>query len=245
MDSDRLPGKVLKNLGKNTSSLQLIVQRIKIFKLNYKIIIITSKKKSNDVIAKLAKQLGVYCYRGSENNVLKRLYFSVKKFSENSIIQLTGDNPFIDIDLIKYFIKYYNTKYPKIDFLTNNNLFDKTYTSPLGMKLSIIKKSSLKKVYKLAIKKDAKEHPTLFFYREGKKMFKIKNLLVPSKWRIKSNPRLTLDTMKDLIFIKKIFKKLNFKKNFKMIDLKEILSSNIKLLDINKSIEQKLPKNLD
>jgi spore coat polysaccharide biosynthesis protein SpsF len=242
MNSERLYGKVLRNLGSNYNSLKLIIERIKINKLNYKIIIVTSKKKTNNAIVKFAKNIGVLCYRGSEKNVLQRLYFAVKNLSQNSIIQLTGDNPLIDIDLIKFLIEYYKKNYPKIDFVTNNNLFNKTCSSPLGMKASIIKKDSLKKAYKLAKKRDAKEHPSLFFYREGKKKFKIKNLRMPDKWIIKSNPRLTIDTAEDLIFIKSIFKKLNYKINFKFNQIKKIMSKNPKLMNINKHIIQKTPK---
>jgi spore coat polysaccharide biosynthesis protein SpsF len=244
MNSKRLYGKVLKNIGDKYNSLRLIVERIRLHKLNYKIIIVTSKKKENDEIKKLADKLGVLCYRGSEENVLQRLCRSVKNYSENSIIQLTGDNPLIDFDLVKYLVKFYKKYYPNIDFLTNNNLFNKTCSSPLGMKASIIKKSSLLQIEYLANKKDLKEHPTLFFYREGKEKFIIKNLKIPKKWRLESNPRLTIDTNEDLIFIRNIFKKLNFKNNFKIRDIKTILSKYPRLLSINKSILQKIPKNL-
>jgi spore coat polysaccharide biosynthesis protein SpsF len=244
MDSSRLYGKVLKNLGNNYSSLKLIINRLKIFKLNKKIIVVTSEKESNDSIKKLCDKLGVSCFRGSESNVLERLYLGTKSFTENSIIQLTADNPLIDIALIKFMISYYIKNYPRIDFLTNNNLFEKTFSSPLGMKLSIIKKKSLESVYKLVKKtkkRDLKEYPTLFFYREGKKKFVNINIIVPPKWRIPGDPRLTLDTKQDLRLIRKIFKKLKFKENFGITEIKKILLDNPKLIKINKSVKQKLP----
>jgi len=140
MQSDRLPGKVLMDLGCNICSLELIISRLRASKMNHKIIIATSKLKINNPIEKLAKKLKVECFRGSEENVLERLYLSTINKKENSIIQLTGDNPFIDIDLLQYLKKKYLKIFPKIDFLTNNNLFDKKKSSPLGMKASIIKK---------------------------------------------------------------------------------------------------------
>ena len=65
---------------------------------------------------------------------------------------------------------------------------------------------------------------------------------MPNKWVFKDNPRFTLDTKKDLIFIKKIFKLLRYKVNFKAKDLKKILINNKNILKINKSIKQKIPK---
>lgn len=244
MQSNRLPGKVLMDLGCNICSLELIIFRLRASKMNYKIIIATSKLKINNPIEKLAKKLKVECFRGSEENVLERLYLSTINKKENSIIQLTGDNPFIDIDLLQYLKKKYLKIFPKIDFLTNNNLFDKKKSSPLGMKASIIKKSSLKKIYLLANKKDLKEHPTLYFYREGKKKFNIKNIYVPQKWRFDKEPRLTLDTKKDLLLLKKIFKELKYEKKFNTSFIKKILLKNPSLININRSIKQKKPKYL-
>ena len=112
------------------------------------------------------------------------------------------------------------------------------------MKASIIKKKSLEIIYKLAKKKDTLEHPTLFFYREGKNRFKIKNLSMPNKWVFNNNPRLTLDTKKDLILIKKILRLLKYKINFEAKDIKKVLFKNKDILKINSSIEQKTPKKL-
>ena len=244
MLSKRLPGKVLTNLGNEESSLSLILKRLKLFNLNYDTIVITSKKKANDAIQNLSKKLDVKCFRGSEENVLKRLYLSTASHKADTIIQLTADNPFVDMGLMKYMIKKYIKLYPDIDFLTNNNLFSKTSSSPLGLNISIIKKSSLKKIYLKAKLKDLKEHPTLYFYREGRYLFKIKNIKVPLRWRIKCQPRLTLDTKKDLQLIRKLFLLLKYKNDFSFSDLKKIFKKYPTLLNINKDIKQKIPKRL-
>ena len=84
MQSDRLPGKVLMDLGCNICSLELIISRLRASKMNHKIIIATSKLKINNPIEKLAKKLKVECFRGSEENVLERLYLSTINKKENS-----------------------------------------------------------------------------------------------------------------------------------------------------------------
>jgi spore coat polysaccharide biosynthesis protein SpsF (cytidylyltransferase family) len=50
MNSSRLPNKVMKNLGKNISALKLIIERVRVFKLNHKVIIVTSRDKSSNAI---------------------------------------------------------------------------------------------------------------------------------------------------------------------------------------------------
>ena len=163
----------------------------------------------------------------------------------NCIIQLTGDNPFIDPLVIDYVAGYFISHYPRYDFVTNNNLFEFTRSVPVGMIVSVFKKSSLQKIYELADKRDHYEHPTLYFYREGKKKFKIKNLKMPKKWHSKLQPRLTLDTKEDFIFLKKIYKKLKKKNNFNLIDILEVIKKNKNFLKINSKIKQKIPKNLN
>ena len=43
----------------------------------------------------------------------------------------------------------------------------------------------------MANKEDLIEHPSLYFYREGKKLFNIKNINAPKKWISSKKLRLT------------------------------------------------------
>jgi spore coat polysaccharide biosynthesis protein SpsF len=244
MTSSRLPGKVCMKLTNSRNVLEVLIDRIK--KSNYvkKILIATTQNKIDDKIVRIAKKNKCLFFRGSENNVLSRLVLGTKKHKENSIIQLTGDNPLIDAKIIDYMASFFISKYPRYDFVTNNNLFNKTRSVPIGMNVSIFKKSSLQKIITLAKKEDHFEHPTLYFYREGRKKFKIKNVKMPEKWCSKLNPRLTLDTKEDLKFLRKIYEKLKNIKNFTISDILNFIENNRDILKINNKIKQKIPKNL-
>jgi len=50
MNSSKLPNRVMKNLGKNISALKLIIERVRVFKLNHKVIIVTSRDKGSNAI---------------------------------------------------------------------------------------------------------------------------------------------------------------------------------------------------
>ena len=250
MTSKRLPGKVLMSLSNsekksNFKILEVLIKRIKKSKYINDIIIATTNNSSDDAIVKLAKKLNVNFFRGSEKNVLERLYKAMKKFNHKDIIQLTGDNPLIDYKVIDYMVKFYLSNYPKYDFITNNNLFQKKIEKfPDGMTVSIFKKKSFEKVYLKANKAIFKEHPSLFFYTEGKKKFKIKNLGIPHKWKNNLNLRLTLDTKEDYILLKKIFNNFNKKQYFGLSEIINFIKKNKKLLLINDKIQQKIPKNI-
>lgn len=244
MSSARLPGKVCMKLEQSKTVLDILIERIRNSKYVDKILIATTTKKIDNKIVKIAKKKGCLFYRGSEKNVLNRITIAAKNIKINSIIQLTGDNPFIDPLVIDYVVNYYISNYPKYDFVTNNNFFDITKFVPLGMIVSVFKKSSLQKINKLANKEEHFEHPTLFFYTEGKKKFKIKNIKMPKKWQSNPYPRLTLDTKQDFIFLKKIYEKLKNLNNFTLVDILSLIKNNREYLKINSHIKQKIPKYL-
>ena len=73
LGSTRLPGKVLKKiLGKTV--LEHIIERLSYAKKIDQLIIATSNLSENDQIADLAKQKGISCFRGDEDDVLNRFY---------------------------------------------------------------------------------------------------------------------------------------------------------------------------
>ena len=77
MNSSRLPNKVLLNY-KNLTPLSILIKRLKKSKHLKRIIIATTKKKSDNRIVKFCKENKIFFFRGDENNVLKRYYLAAK-----------------------------------------------------------------------------------------------------------------------------------------------------------------------
>ena len=240
MSSKRLPGKVLFKINDNLTILEKIINEVKKSKYVKKIIVAIPSLKSDDVIAKVIKKKAII-FRGPHKNVLKRIYLATKSHKENSIIQLTADNPLIDHKIIDYTVDYYFKNHPFYDYVSNNNFFQKQKkTFPIGTNVSVFKKNKLSKIYKIAKQEDLKEHPTLYFYREGKKLFNIKNIKAPKKWISKRKLRLTVDTKEDFDFVKILVKKLGIK-NLELSKIIKFVEKNTYLLSINKNIKQKMP----
>ena len=242
MNSSRLKGKVIKKIfGKEI--LKILISRLNYSKEIDNIIVATSKKKTNKKLINFLKKNKYNYFFGSEDNVLKRIYNTAKKSGSNIVVRLTGDNPLVDPHTIDYMVKYFKKNYKKYDYITNNNFGDlKKRQIAFGLDVSLFKFKSFEKVYKLAKKKDDLEHPTLFFYRDGKKLFKIKNLKLRNNMIIDKKFRLTLDTKEDFLLLKKVimhFDKLK-KKFISINDLKLFMKKNSKLININKNVKQKL-----
>jgi len=111
MGSTRLPGKVLKHLWKNYSVLTYMIKRLSFVDGDKKIVILTTKNKKDLPIVKLCKKLKIDYFRGSEHDVLKRMYDFIIKFdvheSNDVIVDLTGDCPLVDPYLINDMIFKY------------------------------------------------------------------------------------------------------------------------------------------
>ena len=169
INSTRLPGKVMRETN-GLPMIELLVSRVKRSKLVDKIIVATSKNKSDDVLVKFLKSKKIPYYRGSENNVLQRISEAAKKYKADIVVQLTGDNPLIDPEIIDYMLKFYLNKYPLWSYVTNNGFgICGNRAVPYGMDVQIYKLEDLINNSKNSFKKDLKEHPSLYFYREGKK----------------------------------------------------------------------------
>lgn len=241
MSSKRLPGKVMLKI-KNETILSILINRIKNSKQIDDIVVATTKNSVDQKIVNFCAKSKINCFRGSEQNVTSRVYNCAKKFNANIIVQLTGDNPLIDYRIIDRAISIF--KKNKFDFVTNNNFGDYNDKTPNGMIVSVFRKSDLKKNLKFCKTKALKEHSSLFFYREGKNKYKIKNFNTNFNLFNGTKPRLTLDYNKDLKLIKKIYINLSkkYSYNFSYKSIIQFLNSNKKLLKINSFIKQKKPK---
>ena len=241
MNSSRLPGKVMKSLGKH-SMIGVLIKRLKRSKTLDDIVVATTTNKKDDKIINFLKKEGVNFYRGYEDDVNLRLIKTAEKFNADLIVQLTADNPFVDPAIIDYMVNFFLKNINKYHYVTNCGLgnYSKSHV-PLGFNTQIFLLKHLKENYKYCDKKDLKEHPILYFYREGKKKYKLKNLSMPKNLKTNLRIRLTIDTIEDLKLARLLVKKIgnNIDVNFGLKDIIKFFKKNRSYLKINKNIIQK------
>ena len=200
-NSKRLRGKTLTLINK-TALLEIIYLRLLKISKNIPIIIATSNLRADDKIDNFCKKKNYLVFRGSHKNVLKRTLDCCKKYKLDSFVRVCCDRPFIDFNLIKKMMLYLKRN-PNYEIITNTH--PKTY--PSGLTSEIIKVSSYKKIKLYEFSKTDKEHICNYFYRKSK-YFKIKNFKLKNLKHKKL--KLSIDYEKDLIFVKKIYKKYNY-----------------------------------
>ena len=230
MGGQRLPGKVLKKIN-GVPVISFIIKRVSKAKIISKVIVVTSKNKKDDILAEYLKEQDIEFFRGSENNVLERFYEAAKKYNADYIIRLTGDNPFVDPNIINKIVSEILGK--NYEYVSND--LERTY--PLGFDVEVFTFSTLEKIIQLSSKPEEQEHVTLFI-RNNPKLFLTKNILAPIDLR-HPDWRLTVDEAEDLELIQKIMK-ISSDEFVSFEEIMNILGNNQDLISVNSHVEQKI-----
>lgn len=94
-NSQRLPGKILMELGGRTV-LGLILDRINKAVPDRPVVVATSDEASDDPIADYCRRAGVACFRGSLDDVAGRFLECAEKNGWDYAVRINGDNVFVD-----------------------------------------------------------------------------------------------------------------------------------------------------
>ena len=151
--SNRLPGKVLKKI----NGIPLVVLCVKRLKnQGSKVIVATSKEKSDDKLVKLLIKEKINYFRGSLKDVFSRYLSIAKKYNDDDLIlRATADNPLPDGNLVNTILNHFN----KI----KNNYFGidhKLHNLPQGMSLEIFTVKNLKGLNTIILISHRKESMT-------------------------------------------------------------------------------------
>ena len=191
--SKRLPNKHFLKINSNIRFIDLCILRLKKVKLVNKIFLCTTKKKEDNVFKNVCNLHDIKLFRGSTNNVAKRIIDCAKKNSIKTIIRVTADCPIIDPKLIDKCVELHLNK--KNDY-TSNIL---KLSFPDGLDVELIDLNVLIKSQKIFKNKSNQEHVTFSIRRS--KLFKKYNYKNNINY---SNRRWTLDNFKDHLFLKKV-----------------------------------------
>ena len=224
-ESSRLPGKVMRKIN-NNEIIKIIFKRLSKSKKINKIILATTKDKSDDDISILIKKLGFKVYRGSKNNVLSRYYQIAKKYPSDHIVRITGDCPLVDPKIVDRVLE--QAQKLKVDYCSN--VIKQSF--PDGLDVEVFTPNILTKAYKEAKTKFDKEHVTPFMIRNKKiKKLNIKSEINNSKYR------LCLDEEKDYELISIIFDKFKPNIHFDYIKIINFLKKNKNVERINSHLK--------
>ncbi len=199
MGSSRLPGKVMKKVDNSNVILDYVIKQLKSSKIIENFIVATTDLKEDNIICLHLSSQNIPFYRGSSDDVLDRYYNCAKKFSVDTIVRITADNPLIDPKIIDLVINEFKNN--KCDYATNS--LNRTF--PFGTEVEVFSFQVLEKAWKNAKKMSEREHVTPFI-RDPKNRFILFN--VEQKENL-SFLRYTVDRIEDLKLVKEILKNIH------------------------------------
>jgi spore coat polysaccharide biosynthesis protein SpsF (cytidylyltransferase family) len=229
MNSSRLPGKVMqKVLGKPL--IAYLLERVSQAKTIDRIVLATTNKHEDDILADFVSSLGYLVFRGSEKDVLARYYNAFQCFKDeqddvNAIVRITGDCPLIEPDLIDKVVNKYLEE--KLDYVALESTF------PEGLDVEIFSSTMLECAFNKAKLLSEREHVALYFHNNSHlyNMSRVKNQTDDSKYRI------TVDEPEDFMVVKAIIE--NFSKNNLVMNtknIKDFLDNNSSIYNLNANI---------
>lgn len=230
--STRLKGKVLKEIQGDTL-LQIHLERLLKSSIADQWIVATTDEPEAELIAGIAKNNNVYCYKGSTNDVLDRYYQAAKIFNPDFIVRVTSDCPLIDPKVIDDVIDF--TVKNNMDY--GANIMDRTY--PDGQDIEVIKYTALKEAWSKAKGKEEREHVTPFirnnssFY--GGRLFTSDNYRNNTDY---SKVRMTVDYGEDFKLIKQLVSKLGKDKGW--LEYTNYILSNKELSSLSEQFIEEL-----
>jgi spore coat polysaccharide biosynthesis protein SpsF len=191
MKSTRLPKKLTKKIF-GREIIRWMIDRLKLNNLIDEIIICTSTNPQDDVLEQIAIEEGIKVFRGSEDDVIQRLYDASVLYELDYALNITADCPLVSLEYISKIIEAY--KFNNADFI-------RTLDLPHGFFSYGISIEAMKKVCEIKKGIDT-EVWGRYFTDSG--MFKVEDLIIP-KEIIRSEYRLTLDYPEDFDFFTKLF----------------------------------------
>ncbi len=234
-NSKRLPGKaMLKISGKPL--LEHLFFKIKESKRVDKIIFCTTKKKSDNILVKLAKKNKILFFRGEEKNVLGRMLKSTKKEMPNVIVRITGDDILVDSKYMDEAINYH---------LSNNLDYTDHKKLPSGVETEIFNRKILEFINNNAEDTAGTEYLT-YYIKNNEQYFRTGSAYVRDKHQ--RNIRLTIDSLKDFKFVRPFLEKMNNQRKLFNYNINDIIkfyknkNSNQKFIKKNIIINTKLKK---
>ena len=235
MGSSRLPGKVVMKLS-GKPLLQHIVENLQHSELTNQIIIATTDLPEDNPIRDFSNSLGIKCFSGSSNDVLKRYYECAQFYDGDIIVRINGDSPLVDPTLTDYAIQTCIKN--NCDYVSN--VLHLTY--PLGYNSGEVIPFRILKHLNYSREDSASREHVTFHIRKEPENFKIQEICAPIKLR-REKWRLTIDYKEDLELMKKIFQKL-YKPNspIEYSTLVNFLDKNPSLMKINEKYALNITK---
>jgi len=209
MGSTRLPGKVLRPLA-GKPLLGHLIERIRATRECQQIMIATSVESRDDALEAFAEEMGVACFRGSEEDVLSRLAGAAEASAADVVVSLTGDNPMLDAELIDDMVRFFREggyDYVSNTYMQHTDKWPVERTFPRGISAQVYWARLLREIDEEFVNHAYREHVTFGIYHRDDGKYKLGAFQAEGKYAPWNHPelRFTVDTPEDYELMSRIF----------------------------------------
>ena len=234
MTSSRLPGKVLlPAMGK--PMLYYLVRRLRTAPSIDEVVLATTTNAADEPLVEFAHNENMRVFRGSEDDVMGRVIGAAESANADVIVEITGDCPIIDPDIVEQTIRMYmrhNAAYVANSFISSY---------PDGMDTQVFSLETLKRSAAMTNDPLDREHVSRHIVNHPE-LFPHLYLVAPPSlhW---PGLGLTLDEPADYTLLKKIIEHFGqFNPHFSCLDVVRLLHEHPGWLDINSAVQRKDPR---
>lgn len=226
MGSTRFPGKTLADIA-GEPMLGHVVGRAKRISCVDEVIIATSDNPGDDILVDFAERRGLRVYRGSELDVVDRIYGAARNFKVSVIVRVTPDCPLLDPYVSGLVVRKFLEARSSLDYVCNTE----PRTFPDGLDTEVFSLETLERLWREAHLPSEREHVTLYLWKYPEK-FRVGHV---THHRDLSRLRWTVDEPSDLEFIRAIYARLGGLGCFGMGEVLAALEREPDLIEMNKS----------
>jgi spore coat polysaccharide biosynthesis protein SpsF len=225
LKSTRLPLKLLLEV-EGRPIFSHMIDRLKLSRRVDQIIICTSTNAQDDPLEAIAATEGIACFRGDEDDVVKRLSDAATAFELDYILSITADCPFSDPQYADSIVETYLSS--QADFIRALDL-------PHGAFSYGIKPAAFHKVLEI---KDETDTEVWGRYFTDTDLFTVYDLPIENPLHRQPELRMTLDYPEDLEFFKSVFAALYAPGQvFSLDEILHFLQAHPEVVEINRHRE--------
>ena len=182
-------------------SLAHIVERLRRVPELAGVVIATTGEGEDEPIRTLASELGVPCHAGSVDDVLERTLAAARAVGARNIVQVTGDCPLVEPDLVAQAVELYARELP--DYVST--VFGGE-TFPVGLDVEVFSTDLLAEVETLTDDPRDREHVSIYIY-EHPERYRCLGIEATGRRR-RPDLRLCIDTAADLEVVGAVYEAL-------------------------------------